>query len=76
MDDRLKSLIDALRIVARQPGAEEIGLIEAERAIDAYLSPIRKAVSDAAKAAPPSQSKFWNGVEEHIKQRLPVPDPD
>jgi len=35
--DRLRLLIDALRMLARQPGAEGVGLLAAERAIDGYL---------------------------------------
>jgi hypothetical protein len=64
MDKRLNRLIESLRLLARQPDAEELGLVKAGLLIDEHLEGIREAFAA-------SQRKFWDGVQEFVSLRLP-----
>jgi hypothetical protein len=81
MNDRLRSLLEALRMLVRQTNPLHDRLLTAERAITDYLSPLHgaarqsalkrlcEAVRNEAKERP-SESDFWRDVEAFIQQRL------
>ncbi|MEH2709849.1 hypothetical protein ABIF21_004162 [Bradyrhizobium elkanii] len=69
--DELRTLIDSLRVLARQPDAEELGLVKAGALINEHFRGIREAFGEAARTSPASQRAFWVGVQEMIGQRLP-----
>ena len=77
--DRLPPLIDALRMLAKQPDAEGVGLLTAERGINEYvgtfdgsarrseLERIRDVARTEAKERP-NESSFWTTVEDIASQ--------
>jgi len=71
MDNKLHRLIESLRILARQPDAEDTGLVKAGQLIDEHFQSIREALADAARVVPASQRKFWDGVQQFVSCRLP-----
>jgi hypothetical protein len=58
-------------MLARQPDAEEVGLVKAGQLIDEHFVRIRETLAEAARVVPANQRKFWDGVQEFVSRRIP-----
>jgi hypothetical protein len=72
----IKTFVDALRIIAKDSSAADVGLLTAERRVreflDQYGGDPQMAIGEITKVvraeaeANPSQREFWKAVEEYV----------